>query len=805
MNSFNKKRQLKYKSIIDEMTLAEKASLMSGANFWNTKSIERLNIPSIMLTDGPHGLRKQGGKADHLGLNKSLPSTCFPTAATLANSWDVNLIKEVGICLGKEASHEQVSVLLGPGLNIKRNPLCGRNFEYFSEDPYLTGKLAAAMIQGIQEEGVSACPKHFVANSQETHRMIIDEIIDKRALHELYLEGFRYALNEGKPKAIMTSYNKVNSIYANENNYLLQDVLSDEWGFDGLIVTDWGGNNDRVASLIAGNALEMPSTNGMTDMEIEEAVKDEQISEKLLDDRVDRILSLVYETTLNKKNTKSFTNDEHHKIATNVACRSIVLLKNQDTILPLTDKTMRIGIIGDFARTPRYQGAGSSLVEPTKVDSFLEAIKQSTLNIIGYEKGFKRLGGKSKTLAKKAYRLAESSDAVLLFLGLDEGSEAEGVDRKHMRLSDNQLELLDKIAKSNENIILILAGGAPIEMPFINKVKAIVHGYLPGQGGGSAIAKVLIGEYNPSGKLAESYPVSYEDVASSKFYPGEKLISEHRESIYIGYRYYDSADKKVLFPFGYGLSYTDFLYEDLEVKSSCVTLFVSNIGQVDGEEIVQIYVKPLSREIFHAEKELKGFAKVKLAAGEKKSISIHLDEHAFAYYHVDEKRWIKDSGDYKVLAGASSVDIRLNKKINIDGETVAMPYKKESLEPYETCELQDITAKEFEELLGETLPHSDWDTKKILDKNDIIKQAKNAGIFGRFLYSIILFAHNFLKFIGKPIASNNVMFIIEMPFRSIARMSKGKVNMEMLDGLMMMVNGQFWKGLVLFLKSKYKK
>lgn len=789
---------------IKQMTLEEKASLMSGANFWNTKEIERLHIPGMMLTDGPHGLRKQGGKADHLGLNKSLPATCFPTAATLANSWDQELVKEVGVLLGKEAASEDVSVLLGPGLNIKRNPLCGRNFEYFSEDPYLSGKMAAAMIQGIQEVGISACPKHFAVNSQETRRMTVDERVDERALHELYLEGFRYAMQEGKAKTIMTSYNKVNGEYANENTYLLQHVLRDTWGFDGLIVTDWGGNNDRVEGLKAGNALEMPSTNGMTDKEIVEAVKSGELDETYLDLRVAELLGVVYNTLPAKGKGREFTYNEHHEKAIQAAGKSIVLLKNEGQMLPLQNAKDKIAIIGDFAKTPRYQGAGSSLIVPTKVDSLLEAMKASELNIIGYEEGFKRLGGKSEAQAEKACVLAKQADVILLFLGLDEGSEAEGVDRKHMRLSTNQVELLERLYQINPQIVLVLAGGAPIEMPFIDKVKAIVHGYLPGQGGGIALKKIITGEWNPSGKLAETYPVKYEDVPSHSYYPGEKLTSEHRESIYIGYRYFDTAGKAVRFPFGHGLSYTTFEYSNMTLDDRTVDVTITNTGKYQGEEVVQVYVKSKQSVTFKPEKELKGFAKVALQPGEQKQVSITLDQHAFAFYHIELGKWVEEPGSYEVWVGASSRELKLCQTIEIKSEAVSNPYPQQQIAVYKVCELEGLTKADFEGLLGSVLPDSTWDTKKLLDKDDIIEQAQYAGCFGRILYKLIIMVHHLLKMMGRPIAANNVMFVLEMPFRSVARMSGGRVNMSRLEGLLMMVNGRFWKGIKVFIQSRNK-
>ncbi|NCC80384.1 MAG: glycoside hydrolase family 3 protein, partial [Clostridia bacterium] len=531
----------------------------------------------------------------------------------------------VGSALGKEARAEEVSVLLGPGLNLKRNPLGGRNFEYFSEDPYLSGKLAAAMTRGIQKEGVSACPKHFAVNSQETRRMIMDEIVDERALHELYLEGFRYAVREGNPKTLMTSYNKVNGTFANEHLELLRKTLIEDFGFQGVVVTDWGGNNDRVRGLLAGNTLEMPSTFGMTDEEIVEAVNRKDISEDVVDLQVDKLLTLI-EGTLGREHifgdlkkesaseeTERWTltdqkamHEKHHQEAVDAARKSIVLLKNEDEVLPLQDSGKRIAVIGDFAENPRYQGAGSSLIEPVKLVSLKEALEDTSLEVIGYEKGYRRLGRKDRALGKKALDLARKSDLVLFFAGLDEGSEAEGVDRKHMRLAENQLKLLSEIIAVHKEVIVILAGGSPVELPFEDQVKAILHGYLPGQGGGRALADVLTGTWNPSGKLAESYPLTYEDVISSTYYPGLEKTAEHRESIFVGYRHYDLLDQPVRYPFGHGLSYTSFAYSELKVEGPLVTLQVRNTGKRKGEEIVQIYVEPRNRKVFHEKRALKG-------------------------------------------------------------------------------------------------------------------------------------------------------------------------------------------------------
>ncbi|MRH41453.1 glycosyl hydrolase [Aquibacillus halophilus] len=779
---------LKYKDIISEMTLEEKASMMSGGNFWNTTAIDRLGIPSIMLTDGPHGLRKQGGKADHIGLNKSIPATCFPPAATLANSWDLELLDDVGRYIGKEAASEQVSVLLGPGLNIKRNPLCGRNFEYFSEDPYLSGKLAAYMIKGIQSTGISACPKHYAVNSQEHMRMTIDEVVDERALRELYLEGFRYAVEEGKPKTLMTSYNKVNSQYANENTHLMQEILYDEWNYEGVVVTDWGGNNDRVKGLLAGNQLEMPSTGGITDKEIVDAVRSGELSESVLDESVDRLLNLIFETrkTLNET-TEEVDMEKHHSKAIDAARRSMVLLKNEGGILPLQSE-QSVAIIGDFAKNPRYQGAGSSLINPTKVDNAWDQLSQSGLTVIGYEQGFKRFGGRINTLKNNALKLAKQADVILVFLGLDEGSEAEGSDRENMRLRENQLELVSELTKVHEYIVVVLSGGSAIEMPFAKNVKAILHGYLGGQGGGSALRDIILGNYNPSGKLAETYPLKYEDVSSAPYYPGLEATSEHRESIYIGYRYFDTKKIPVLFPFGHGLSYTEFHYDALKITDQFVSFTIKNIGSKAGEEIAQLYIKALASTVFRPNKELKGFIKVYLEANESKEVTIDLGEHAFSYYNTLINGWSVESGSYELQVGSSIDDIRLSDTMEIKGDDAEHSYDQALHEKYYAADVHNINDQEFHQLLGYTPPNPSWDRKKKLGYNDTIAQGRYKKGLGKVLYLIVILANKFLFLIGKPLQANNVMFIKNMPFRQIPRFSQGKISKRMMDRVLKLIN-----------------
>ncbi|MFV0372801.1 glycoside hydrolase family 3 C-terminal domain-containing protein [Microbacterium sp.] len=772
------------------MTLAEKASLMSGANFWNTKPVPRLGVPSIMLTDGPHGLRKQAGAADHLGLNASIPATCFPTAATLANSWDTDLIGGVGRALGAEAAAERVSVLLGPGLNIKRNPLGGRNFEYFSEDPLLSGLLAAAMIRGIQSRGVAASAKHFAVNSQETHRMSIDEVVDERALHEIYLEGFRIAITQGGAWTVMSSYNKINGVYANENRALLDDILRRRWGFDGLVVTDWGGNNDRVAGLIAGNALEMPSTDGVTDREIIHAVESGTLDEAVLDARVDELLTLIEHTT--GHDAPAVDHEAHHRIAVDAARGSIVLAGNRNRMLPLGPQSGRIAVIGDFAATPRYQGAGSSLVNPTRIEPPLNALRATDLDIIGYEPGFRRQGAASRRLRARALRLAEQADTVLLFLGLDESAEAEAVDRGSLRLARNQLDLTRELIALGTRIVVVLAGGAPVELPFADDVDALVLAYLGGQGLGPALADVLTGRVNPSGKLAETYPLRYADVPGATAFARGEATSEHRESIYVGYRYYDKVGAAVRYPFGHGLSYTTFALADLSADCDHARVTVTNTGDVAGAEVVQIYVEAPDAAAgqFRAPRQLAGFAKVTLEPGRSTTLDIPLAEHAFGVFDTGVHDWRVAPGAYTVLAGVSSRDIRARAGLEIDGD----PPEMGGSGAYRAGHVDRVGAADFAALLGRELPPSAWATDRPLTRDDIVAQTRGRGGFASVLYGLIEGTSRVLLALGRPHASNNVRFAFDLPFRSVARMSGGSVDAAMIDGLLLMVNGQFWRG-----------
>ena len=775
-----------HEDLIKQMTLEEKASLMSGANFWNTKPVTRLGIPGMMLTDGPHGLRKQGGKADHLGLNKSIPATCYPSASGLANTWDEALIEEMGEHLGLEAASEGVSVLLGPGVNIKRSPLCGRNFEYFSEDPYLSGKMAAALIRGIQSNGVSACVKHYAVNSQELRRMTNDSVLDERTLREIYLPAFEMAVKEGGVRTLMTSYNRVNGIYAHEHPHLLRDILYGEWGFEGAVVSDWGGNNDRVESVKQGGTLEMPSSNGQTDKHIVKAVREGRLDEAVLDEQVDRLLDLVLSTQLHVTG-KTYDRDIHHAVAAKVAEKCAVLLKNEDGILPLK-KDQRIAVIGDFAKTPRYQGAGSSKINPTKLDNGLDALKSAGVNICGFAPGFRRGGKKDTMLVRQACKLAQDADVVLLWLGLDEGGEAEGVDRENMKLPENQIALLNAVADVNPNIVVVLSCGCAVEMQWDDQAKAVIHGYLGGQAGALAMAKLLTGEANPSGKLSETVPLCYEDVSSAPYYPGMEATSEYREGLYVGYRYFDTAAKPVKYPFGYGLSYTTFEYSNLEITGDTVSFRIRNTGDVAGEEIAQLYVHAQTNGIFRPEQELKGFAKVFLNPGEEREVRISLNDRSFGVWSIGENDWVVEPGTYEIRVGASSRDIRLTGSVMKSGAAVENPYEGEIFKDYYAGTVQAVSDESFAALLGHAIPNPKWDCSVPIGFNDTISQGEYLdGGLGRFVYKLIALVRNVLMAMDKKEVGNNVMFVMNLPWRGVARMS-GVLTDEQVLAMIDMIN-----------------
>lgn len=790
----------KYQSIIEKMTLEEKALMMSGQDTWSTVPFEKHGIDSMVLSDGPHGIRRQAGAADHLGLNASLPSTCFPTAATIANSWDETLGEELGTFLGEEATALGVNVVLGPGLNIKRSPLCGRNFEYFSEDPYLSGKMAAAYIRGMQSHGIAACPKHFAANSQELRRMSSNSVVDERTFRELYTTGFEIAVKEGKAKSIMTSYNLINGEYANESKHLLQDILKDEWDFDGIVVSDWGGSNDHVEGVRYGSHLEMPSTGKMGAQEIIEAVQFGRLEESILDERVDELLQIVFATKIEEKKD-GWDEKAHHDFARKAARESIVLLKNEENILPL-DQRAKVAFIGDFVKDPRYQGAGSSLVNPTMLDDTMQMLTQCGLELSAFAKGYERNKPTNQALLDEAKEAAKSADYVLVYAGLDEISESEGMDRNHMRMAQNQIDVIEAVAEMNQNVIVVLSAGSVIEMPWLAKVKAVVHGYLGGQAGAGAMLDVLTGKYCPSGKLNETYPVKYEDSPSFQYYPGKERNSEYRESLYVGYRYYETVNKEVQFPFGYGLSYTTFEYSDLQVTADGVSFKIKNTGSVDGAEIAQLYVGKKSDAIFRPVRELKGFHKVFLKAGEEKEVTIAFDDKTFRYYNVATNGWEVEEGMYDLSIGTNAHDIVLTGSITKEGTKCELPYKKDEMSSYFAGTVADVKDAEFEALLGTPIPDGSWSGE--IGINDAICQLYYAKSgLARLAYKILTGIKNRSEKKGKP--NLNVLFIYNMPFRGISKMTGGAINMKMAEALVEMVNGKELSGLKHFIGAALKK
>lgn len=791
-------KKMKRQELLNEMTLEEKAAFLSGKNVWQTRDFPRLGIPSIFCSDGPHGIRKQAGAGDHLGLNESLPATCFPTAGAIANSWDEELGEAVGEALGEEAAAQEVNVLLGPGLNIKRSPLCGRNFEYFSEDPYLSGKMAASYIRGIQSQGVYACPKHYAVNSQELRRMAMNSVLDERTLREIYLTGFEIAVKEGGAKSIMTSYNEVNGIYANENKHLLQDILRKEWGFDGIVITDWGASNDHVAGVASGSNLEMPSPGLDSAREILRAVEEKRLSIEEVDKCVDELLDAVLTLSENAEQKEHhFEEAAHHNLARRAAEESAVLLKNNDNILPLAPGT-KVAFIGDFVMEPRYQGAGSSMVNPTYLETIEKSLNNYDIQVVGFSRGYLRSGKEDAQIRKDTLQLAEMADVVVYCFGLDEISESEGMDRTHMRIPQNQIELLEEIVKVNNNVVGMLSAGAVIEMPWHYCLKALLHGFLTGQAGASAMLNILTGKVNPSGRLAETYPIKYEDTPAFRHFPSVQRNAEYRESIYVGYRYYDTSGVRVQYPFGYGLSYTVFSYSDIKVDEKGVTFTITNTGNRDGAEVAQLYVGKEDGKVFRPSKELKGFTKVFLKAGERKSARILFDDKTFRYWNVKTDRWETEGGDWQIMIGASSADIRLVDSLKVFGTKAESPYEKMEMPSYYSGLVQQVKDEEFEKLLGHKVPAEKWEGE--LGMNDAICQMYYAkSRVARLVYKILTSMKKKSEEKGKP--DLNILFIYNMPFRGIAKMTNGMVSMEMVRGMVTAVNGHFFRGIKQVMKG----
>lgn len=746
------------KKLIAEMTLEEKASLCSGRDFWHSQNVDRVGIPSAMMCDGPHGLRKQKGEGDHLGINESIETVCYPTASALAASFDRELLHELGEVLGEECQAEDVAMLLGPGLNMKRSPLCGRNFEYFSEDPYLAGELGASYIQGLQGKGIAACVKHFAANNQETRRMSGSSNLDERTLHEIYLPAFEAAVKKGKTRGIMCAYNGINGTFCAENKMLLTDILREKWGYDGFVVTDWGAVKDRVKGIAAGLDLEMPGGSGTQEGAIVKAVREGRLDEGKLDETVERILTFVQEYLDARKPDTAIDRKKMSEKSGAFAARCAVLLKNEG-VLPV-DKSRKIAFIGEFAANPRYQGAGSSHINVPHAVSALEAADGLDIT---YAQGYDvHKEGQNEALLQEALETAKAADVAVIFAGLPDACETEGADRDNMKIPEDQNRLISEVARVQKNMAVVLHGGAPMELPWKDQVGAILCMYLGGERVGEAAVRLLIGQENPSGRLAETWPVRLEDNPSYLNFPGVDGQVNYREDIYIGYRYYDKKDMQVLFPFGHGLSYTKFEYSGLKMDkvsiqdadTLTVTCRVKNVGNTAGKETVQLYIKEKNPHISRPVLELKGFEKVSLAPGEEKEVSFVVNKRSFAYYEVKLHDWYVESGVYEVEIGASSRDIRLSGSLQVESTTeIPMTFTYESTV---ADLLKTASGRAFVE--------------QMMDKSDREAIDRDSAALGE----------------GSEKMAQNMMF--EMPLRSIV--SFGRMTMEQLDGVLAMLNGK---------------
>ena len=673
----------KIKELVSRMTLEEKASLCSGLDFWHTKGVERLGIPSEMVSDGPHGLRKQDDKADHLGINDSIQAVCFPAGCATASSFNRELVTKLGETLGEECQAENVSTILGPAMNIKRSPLCGRNFEYYSEDPLVSTEMAGALVHGVQSKHIGTSPKHFMANNQEYHRLTSSSEMDERTMREIYLASFEGMVKKEKPWTIMNAYNKLNGTYLCENKEMLTDVLRKEWGFDGYVMTDWGAMNDRVEALKAGCNLEMPSCEGATDVEIVAAVQDGTLDESVLDKSCEEYLNVIFKYEENRDKNAVFQHEKDHETAREIEEECIVLLKNEDALLPLSaDKKKKVAFIGKYAEEPRYQGGGSSHINSFKTESamdaveFLATVKKENIT---FAKGFDDVEDKvDEALAAKAVEAAANADVAVIFAGLPDSFESEGYDRKHLGMPNCQNALIEAVAEAQPNTIVVLHNGAPIEMPWLGKVKAVLEAYLGGQAVGGAVVNVLYGNANPSGRLAETFPLRIQDTPCYLNYGGEHDKSVYSEGVFVGYRYYTSKEMEVLFPFGYGLSYTTFSYGNLtvdkkEFKESeklLVSVDVTNTGACTGKEVVQLYVAPKGGTIIRPVRELKAFEKTELAPGETKTVTFELDSRAYAYWNTEIHDWHVETGAYEIQICRNAQEVLLSEKVQVESETV---------------------------------------------------------------------------------------------------------------------------------------
>ena len=786
---------------LEELSVAEKAAMLSGGSEWDSRGNEKAGIPSFVMSDGPHGVRRQLGEGDHLGLGASKPATCFPTAGTVANSWDPALAEEMGEALGQEAHDLDVNVLLGPGMNIKRNPLCGRNFEYYSEDPIVAGRMAAGLIRGIQSNGVSACPKHFAVNSQELRRQASNSVVDERTMREIYLTAFEIAVREAAPMTIMTSYNEINGVYAHENKHLLQDILRDEWGFDGMVVSDWGGSNSAVAAVKAGGSLEMPSPGYTSVRELEGAVKAGTLSEADLNARAAEVAKIARLTKTEGVGRDDLLKDAvaaaHHEVARKVAENSSVLLKNAAAALPLAAGT-RVAVIGDMAKTPRFQGSGSSKVNATREENILDELKNAAaatgVTVAGYAQGYDRQGTKNQTLIDEAKTLAaaDTTDAVIAVVGLDERSESEGLDRSTMAIPQVQNDLVNALTATGKPVIIVLVAGSPVELPWFDAVSAILYVGLSGQAGASATVRALTGQINPSGHLAETWPISYVDCPSAGWYPAIGRDAIYREGPFIGYRYYETANVPVRFPFGYGLSYATFTYSNLTADETGVQFTVTNDSDVPGATVAQLYVTGPSDGVLRPARELKGFAKVQLDAHESKTVRIEFDRYTFRHFDTAANAWRTESGVWTLAVGTNAEDLPLTCEFAIAGDVDAIPADP-ALGHYLTGDVKHVTDAEMAVLFGHEViapgkpttfgvndPISSWVDSKGLVARTIAKTLTNREAKTR-------------QKTGAP--DLNMLFILNMPPRAMSKMTQGMVDSAMVDAIVKIANGHTFHGL----------
>ncbi len=801
----------KARQLVSHMALEEKASLCSGKNFWCLKGISRLNLPEIQLTDGPHGLRKQYNDFQVVGISASIPAVCFPTAAATACSWDTDLLYQIGKAIAEECRQEQVSVLLGPGINIKRSPLCGRNFEYFSEDPYITGRLATAFIQGVQEQNVGVSLKHFAANNQETRRLTIDAVMDERTLREIYLSAFEYAVKTSQPWTVMCSYNQVFGEFASENKWLLNNILREEWGFEGLVVSDWGAVVDRVKGLKAGLDLEMPYKDEQNDLHILQAVRDGTLEAGVLDATAQRITQLI----LRAQERASFQYDAetHHALARAAATRSAVLLKNKGGLLP-GNALQNAAIIGDFAVYPRYQGSGSSRVNPIKLDNPCEEMQQLGLHF-NYARGYNQMeDDPDDALIQEACQVAEGKDIVYIFAGLPDRYESEGYDRVDMAMPENQNKLVESVCAVNPNVVVVLLCGAPVELPWADKVQAILLMYLGGEAAGGAAADLLLGKVSPSGKLAESWPLKLEDNPSFNYFPGFPQTVEYREGLFVGYRYYDTAQKAVRFPFGYGLTYTNFEYSDIQLSQDhlsdsdtlTVACTVRNIGKIAGAEIVQLYVHCQNSVIIRPEQELKGFVKVALQAGESQQIVFKLTNRDFAYYNTEIHDWHMEDANYEIRIGASSRDIRLRAGVHFSSNRIAPLPDYRELTPcyYDLSDGIQVSDKEFSSLIGKPIPARQRDPNQAHTINSTMTDIQDR-LIGRQLLKIIKKATNKMADQDPQMSAMAQKMMMDMPLRFFSMKGKDTFSTVQVEGLVDLLNGKYGRGLQKLRKKASKK